>query len=120
MATRTATRRTIDANFSNYVIREWSGLQLGDDGAAELIPPIGDRTVQVSGTFGVNGSVRLLGSLDGTEYSPLTDPQGNPLDFVQGKLESVMELAPYIRPIVTAGDGTTNLKVTLCIKGVER
>ena len=120
MATRIATRRVIESAFSNYVIREWSGLQLSDDGAAELIPPIGDRTVQVSGTFGVGGSVRLLGSLDNVDFFPLTDPQGNPLDFVQGKLESVMELVPYIRPLVTAGDGTTNLRVTLCIKGVER
>lgn len=120
MATRNATRRVIESAFSNYVIREWSGLQLSDAGAAELIPPIGDRTVQVSGTFGVGGSVRLLGSLDGVEYAVLTDPQGNPLAFVQGKLESVMELVPYIRPQVTAGDGTTNLRVTLCIKGVER
>lgn len=120
MATIAATRRTIDANFSNYVIREWAGLGLGDDGATELLPPIGDRTVQVSGTFGVGGSVRLLGSLDGVEFAPMTDPQGNPLDFVQGKLESVMELVPYIRPLVTAGDGSTNVRVTLCIKGVER
>ena len=118
MATIPETRRTIDANYSNYVIREWSGLALGDDGAASLIPAIGDRTVQVSGTFGVGGSVRILGSLDGLTYAPLTDPQGNPLDIVQGKLETIMELVPYIRPQVTAGDGTTNLKVTLCVKGV--
>lgn len=33
MATRNATRRVIESAFSNYVIREWSGLQLSDDGA---------------------------------------------------------------------------------------
>lgn len=120
MATRISQNRIIESAFSNYVIREWAGLGVGDDGAAELLPPIGDRTVQVAGTFGVGGSVRLLGSLDGIDFFPLTDPQGNPLDFVQGKLESVMELVPYIRPQVTAGDGTTNLKVTLCIKGMGR
>lgn len=118
MATIPATRRVIEANYSNYVIREWSGLALGDDGARELIPAIGDRTVQVSGTFGVGGSVRILGSLDDLTYFPLTDPQGNPLDVVQGKVETIMELVPYLRPLITAGDGSTNLKVTLCVKGV--
>jgi hypothetical protein len=118
MATITATRRVIEANYSNYVVREWSALRLGDDGARELIPAIGDRSIQVSGTFGVGGSVRLEGSLDDVTYAPLTDPQGNPLDFVQGKIETIMELVPYLRPIVTAGDGATNLKVTLCVKGV--
>ncbi len=119
MATIPATRRVIEANYSNYVIREWPGLALSDDGDVQLCPAIGDRTIQVSGTFGVGGSVRILGSLDGMVFAPLTDPQGNPLDFVQAKLETIMELVPYIRPQVTGGDGTTNLKVTLCVKGVR-
>lgn len=118
MATIAAVRSTLNANFSNYVIREWPGLGLGDDGSPELCSPVGDRTVQVSGTFGVGGSVRLLGSLDGVEYAVLTDPQGNPLDFAQSKIESIMELVPYIKPQVISGDGTTSIKVTLCIKGV--
>lgn len=118
MATITASRSTINANFSNYVIREWPGLALGDEGAVELCSPVGDRTVQVSGTFGVGGNVRILGSLDNVNFSVLTDPQGNPLDFAQGKIEAIMELVPYIKPQITGGDGSTNLKVTLCIKGV--
>lgn len=118
MATITAARSVIEANYSNYVIREWSGLQLGDDGNVQLCPAIGDRAVQVSGTFGVGGNVRILGSLDNINFNVLTDPQGNPLDFAQGKIETIMELVPYIKPQVTGGDGSTNLKVTLCIKGV--
>lgn len=118
MATIQAQKSSIDSSFSNYVITRWPDLALGDTGAAVLCPPIGDRTAQVHGTFGVAGSVRLLGSLDGVNYAPLTDPQGNTLDFVQGKLEAIMELVPYIKPEITGGDGTTALTVTICIKGV--
>lgn len=118
MATIQPQKSSIDSSFSNYVITRWPALALGDDAVAVLCPPIGDRTAQVHGTFGVGGSVRLQGSLDGTNYFPLTDPQGNALDFVQGKLESIMELVPYIKPTVTGGDGTTSLTVTICIKGV--
>ena len=118
MANIPAQTSTIESSFSNYVIARWSPLALGDDATALLCSPIGDRTAQVHGTFGVGGSVRLQGSLDGTNYFPLTDPQGNALDFVQGKIESIMELVPFIKPLVTGGDGTTSLTVTICIKGV--
>lgn len=117
MATIPANRYAVEANFSNYVLREWT-LANGDDGQPVLCTPVGDRTVQVSGTFGVGGSVQIQGSLDNINFFPLTDPQGNTLAFTSGKLETIMELAVYIRPVVTAGDGSTNLKVILCIKGV--
>ena len=117
MATVPVSRQAVEANFSNYITYTWQ-LANGDDGQSQLCSPTGDRTVQVSGTFGVGGSVQIEGSLDGVNWAPLTDPQGNTLAFNAAKLETVMELAVYIRPVVTAGDGSTNLKVVLCIKGV--
>jgi hypothetical protein len=57
--------------------------------------------------------VRLEGSNDGTNYAALTDPQGNALDITTAKVEQIMELTRYIRPRVTAGDGTTSLTVTV-------
>ena len=76
-------------------------------------PGQNDRSVQVAGTFGAGGNLRILGSNDGTNYIVLTDPQGNALNFTAAGIETVMELTRYIKPLVTAGDVTTSLTVTL-------
>ena len=79
-----------------------------------------DRSVQVTGTFGAGGTVRWEGSNDGgTTYAPLTDSQGNVLDFTAAKIEQVMELVELARPRVTAGDGTTALTVTLVARKAD-
>ena len=76
-----------------------------------------DRSVQISGTFGAGGTVELRGSLDGgTTYAVLTDQNDNNLSITAAKIESVMQLTEYFRPVVTAGDGTTALKITLIAK----
>lgn len=72
-----------------------------------------DRSVQVSGTFGAGGTVVIEGSLDGTNYYTLTDPQGNALSVTAAKIEAITELVTRIRPRVTAGDGTTALAITI-------
>lgn len=87
-----------------------------DVGTPVEMPGSADRSVQVTGTFGTGGSVRIEGSNDGTNYAVLTDPQGNALDITTAKIETIMELTRYIRPRVTAGDGTTSLTVTMLVK----
>ena len=76
-----------------------------------------DRSVQVTGTFGVGGRVLLQGSNDGTNWVTLNDPQANALSFTAAGLEAVLELTQYIRPTVNAGDGTTSLTVTMTFGG---
>ena len=85
----------------------------GESGAALFLPPFSDKTVQVGGTFGVGGSVTIEGSLDGTNYIALTDPQGNALTKTAAAIEAVSEAVPYVRPRVTAGDGTTAITVLI-------
>lgn len=93
----------------------WTGLLQSslDSGDPFEMPGWADRSVQVIGTLGAAGSVRIEGSLNGVDYATLTDPQGNALDVTSLKIESISELVRYIRPRVTAGDGTTNLTVIL-------
>jgi len=91
----------------------WSGMSNGDDGAPFELAQYADRSVQVSGDFGAGGNLRIEGSLDGENYYVLGDPQGNDLNFASGKIEAITELVRYIRPRVTAGDGTTSLTVTM-------
>lgn len=107
---------TITPTFTNQgelTIVQWSNMLNGDDGAPYAFAPWADRSVQVTGTFGVAGNARWEGSNDTVIYGVLTDPQGNPLDFTSAKLESVTELARQSRPRITAGDATTSITVTL-------
>ena len=87
----------------------------GETGDAVLMPNYTERSVQVSGDFGAGGNVRIEGSLDGT-YVPINDPQGNALDITAAKIETILEAVDYIRPTITAGDGTTALTVTILFK----
>lgn len=87
-----------------------------DVGLPIEMPGSADRSVQVTGTLGTGGSVRIEGSMDGVTYAVLTDPQGNALDINSLKIETIMEVVRYIRPRVTAGDGTTSLTVQILMR----
>jgi hypothetical protein len=115
MATRAKVIAPMDTVGDDVRIVTWTGLTqtTSDDGDPFEMPGWADRTVQVIGTLGAGGSVRIEGSLNGTDYAPLTDPQGNALDVTTLKIESIAELTRYVRPRVTAGDGTTDLSVIL-------
>lgn len=78
---------------------------------------MGSRTVQVTGTFGLLGSVVIEGSNDGINYFPLSAQiSGLPLVFTAPGLKQVLEVVRYIRPRVTAGDGNTSLAVALFMR----
>lgn len=111
MATVTPTPSTL----GDYAIKmTWAAMANGDVGSPFDMMNYADRSVQVLGTFGAGGNLRWQGSNDlGTTWATLTDPQGNALDFTTAKIEQVTELAHWVRPNVTAGDGDTALTVIL-------
>jgi hypothetical protein len=95
----------------------WTPLTTTDDvGRAVKMAGSADRSVQVDGTFGAGGTLRIEGSNDGVSFYVLTDPQGNALDFIAAGIEAVSEPVRFIRPRVTAGDGTTSLSVTMLLR----
>ena len=94
----------------------WPNMANGDTGQAFELFRYTDRTAQVFGTFGASGTATISGSLDGTNYATLADPNGNSLALTTAKIETVLEATRYIRPSVT-GDGTTNLTVYLQFRG---
>ncbi len=99
----------------SILIMQWTPLTFSgtDSGSPFMSGQWADRSVQVLGTFGAGGNLRWEGSNDGTNYAVLTDPQGNALDFTSAKIETVTELTAYVRPRVTAGDGTTSVTVVM-------
>ena len=101
-------------------IASWGPMANGDTGAPFEAPSSGDRSVQVTGTFGAAGSVSIEGSNDGTNWATLRDPANGSLAITAASIRAVMELTRYIRPNVTAGDGTTSLTITLLANSMKR
>lgn len=117
MATRNATNVTINETGRVRLIT-WTGLLNTDDGTPAEWVDFADRCIQVTGTFGAGGSLTVEGSNDGVNWAPLADPQGNPMTFTSQRIEQALELPRFVRPRVTAGDGTTSLVTTLCMRKV--
>lgn len=102
---------------SRAFVSVWEGLTLADGtGVSVGFSQYADKSVQVVGTFGAGGTLVIEGSNDGTNWSVLTDPQGNPLILTATKIELVAEATAYVRPRVTGGDGATNVSVYLLVK----
>lgn len=94
--------------YRNRRLSSWSALtQTGLDSGEPLVLKYPNFCVQFSGTFGTGGTVLLEGSNDGISYFTLNDTQGSPLSITAGSIKQVVEAPRYIRPRVTAGDGTT-------------
>lgn len=90
------------------ITRTWSGLLNGDQG--DGVAGAWDTAhFQVSGTFGAGGSVQIEGSDDGTNWVKLT-PAALTAAGIFAPL-AVNERPKFVRPSVTAGDGTTSLTV---------
>ena len=101
---------------NNFLLVSWLPLANGDSGDPFILSQYSDRSVQINGTFGAGGTVVLQGTNDGVNYTTLTDNQGNALSFTSTKLVQVMEICVAIRPLVTAGDGTTAINVNMLVR----
>lgn len=114
MATVTATGPGYVVDGATYT---WTPLTTTNvDGSPAGVVASGDRTVQIQGTFGVGGTVIIEGTLDGTNWHTLRDPQGVSLSFTAAGLKAISENVLRVRPRVTAGDGTTALTVTISVR----
>ena len=107
-------------NAGSAWLYDWTGLLNGDDGSPAQLANFPDKTVTFHGTFGTGGSITLQGSNDNSNWFALVDPQGNAITKTAAGIEAVTENPRYIRPIVTAGDGTTNLRCMLTARGYRR
>lgn len=99
---------------------QWPNMHNGDVGAPIALVEYSDRSVQVEGTFGSGGSVAIQGSNDLTNFETLRDPSSTALTLTTAGIHGILELTGEIAPTVTAGDGTTSLTVTLCVRRTWR
>jgi hypothetical protein len=81
------------------------------DGAPIPFAEWADRSVQAVGTWGTGGTLKWQGSNDGATWVDLTDPQGNAISKGANFIEGVLEITRYARPLISAGDGSTDIDV---------
>ena len=105
-------------NIYGIVLVEWAGLLNTDTGKPVKVPNFADKTIQVSGTLGAGGSLSFQGSNDPADppsnFGVLHRADAALGDMVFTSAEGLepsvaLENPLWVRPIVTAGDGTTNL-----------
>lgn len=109
MAERTATRVVV----GNAQVLTWAGLLQTDNGNAYEVLDYNDLCIQFFGTAGAALALKFQGSNDGTNWEDLTDLQGNAISKTGAAIEQVSEAPRYVRPLVTGGDGTTNMTAVL-------
>lgn len=89
------------------IITSWLGLATGDTGSPVRSAVFGDKSVQVTGTFG-GATVNFQGSNDGgTTWNNLADPQGTAIAILAAGIEQVLEYTELVRPSVSGGAGVS-------------
>lgn len=105
MATRVG-NKTVEKNRCDVV---WTGLLNTDVGGGVDIGRYNKVSFQAKGTFGAGGTVTMQGSNDGATWGAL----GAGLTATTTAVADVPARPKYVRPNITAGDGTTALEVYL-------
>lgn len=115
MATTATTKgRKPQPGDADVSLIQWD-LAAGETGDAVEYESFADRSVQVVGTFD-GAQVVIEGSLNGVDFTSLSDPQGNVLSFSSGKIEAVLEATKAIRPRVMGGGASTELSIYLFVR----
>ncbi|PWT71729.1 MAG: hypothetical protein C5B59_17270 [Bacteroidetes bacterium] len=97
----------------------WTNMPNGNTGDPQSAPTFNDKSVHVTGTFGAGGSITIEGSNDGVNWLALHDPTNAAITLTAAGMREILENPLWIRPNVTAGDGTTSLTITLIQRGAR-
>lgn len=117
MATATVTTEIIQSG--EAILYTWTLTQANTVGEAITAHEYGDRTVQMTGTFGT-GTFTMEGANVGT-YTTLTDPQGNGISKTAAAIEQVLEVPRLTRPNSSGSTGAESVVVTLfCRRTIRR
>ena len=99
-------------------VQVWN-LKAGQEGEPFRLTKQWAKSVSVHGTFGLRGTVQILGTLDPGDnpfWFYLTDKHGRSLTIESPELHSISECCYAIMPHVPYGDETTDLTVILLVE----
>lgn len=71
--------------------------------------------MQVTGDFSGSAAIALHGSVDGTNYAALNDRSGSAISLTAAGLANVGDAPRYLKPVMTSGDGSADLDVTILV-----
>jgi hypothetical protein len=97
---------------------QWSGIQVGDTCDPCYLLEFADRSAQFSGTFAA--TISMAGSNDDANYDACTDLAGNVIAVTAAGIKGIAEFTHRLKPILTGGDGTTNITVTVVARRQRR
>jgi hypothetical protein len=107
-----------DAYSSNCALVTWGPVTESDTCNPANMGDFSDRSVQIAGTFGA-ATVVMQGSNDGTNYAPITDPQGNSISKTSAAIEAMTELCRYVKPTFSGGTGQSVTVTMMCKRAVR-
>jgi hypothetical protein len=124
VATVAWTSSRLRAFGDNVVVASWTPLTTTNlDGQAFEMPGWSDRSVHVFGTFGVGATLTIQGSNEATPAAWVTlaaagDPAEDMTFLTAGgnDIKQVLEVCRWVRPLLSGGDGTTNLTVLMLVR----
>ena len=70
-------------------------------------------SMQATGTFSGSAAIALHGSNDGTNYAALNDRSGTAISLTAAGLVSCGDAPLYLKPVLSSGDGSTDVDVTM-------
>jgi len=120
MATKNVTITDIAlTNDQSVKMFTYAAMANGDDGEPLSSPEFGDICVQITGTLGTGGTLVWQGSNDKSVWHTLNNAQGGTMSLTALAIKQVVERPLWMRPAVTAGDGTTSLVATVLARRVN-
>lgn len=113
MAVKSATISDVSINGDgSATLVTWAAATNADSYAAVKMPGYTARSISIQGTFGSSTTV-LNGSIDGTNYSGLTNMAGTAISKTGAAVSGVSEAVLYYQPASSGGDGTQSLVVSM-------
>lgn len=113
----------VSVNTVDVISIQWGqgAAKFGDTFIPVVSGSLVDHSIQCEGTFGSGTSVTLSGSNDATStttgtYHALTDPYGTVINITSSALKQSTEVTSWIKPQITAGDGTEALTITVAVR----
>jgi len=105
------------AKGKGWMLILWETMLVGDVGQPQRVPNYADKTVHVEGSFSGGATFTIEGSNEDVAapiaWIGLTDPQGTAISKTVDAIEAILENTLQIRPVVTSGDGSTDINVYL-------
>lgn len=119
MAVKAATISDVSPNGDGSAMQVvWAATTEADTFAAIKMPGYPARSLSVQGTFG-SATVVLNGSIDGTNYSGLSNPAGTAISKTSAAVVGVFEATLYYQPAASGGS-SQSLTVSMLFTTAQR